>query len=147
LRIDHAAIKREPHLDGKWLLRTSDLTLTPDDLAAADQQLTPLVVERDNLAGWTSAVEHGGDQPVGLAAVPGNGGHGDRGGDEADRQGRGVGAVSHSRLGQRPADVGCRLRCGVVVSVLVVGGGEVGDGLAARCAVVASGTTREGSRS
>ena len=46
LRIDHGAIKRETHLDGKWLLRTSDLTLTPDDLAAAYQQL--LAVER----GW-----------------------------------------------------------------------------------------------
>jgi hypothetical protein len=39
LRIDHAAIRREQHLDGKWLLRTSDLTLTPDDLAAAYKQL------------------------------------------------------------------------------------------------------------
>ena len=29
LRIDHGAAKRERHLDGKWLLRTSDLTLTP----------------------------------------------------------------------------------------------------------------------
>ena len=46
LRVDHAAIKRESHLDGKWLLRTSDLTLTPDDLAAAYKQL--LAVER----GW-----------------------------------------------------------------------------------------------
>jgi len=46
LRIDHAAIKRETHLDGKWLLRTSDATLTPDDLAAAYKQL--LAVER----GW-----------------------------------------------------------------------------------------------
>jgi transposase len=46
LRIDHDAIKRETHLDGKWLLRTSDLTLTPDDLAAAYKQL--LAVER----GW-----------------------------------------------------------------------------------------------
>jgi transposase len=46
LRVDHAAIKRETHLDGKWLLRTSDLTLTPDDLAAAYKQL--LAVER----GW-----------------------------------------------------------------------------------------------
>ena len=46
MRIDHAAIKREQHLDGKWLLRTSDLTLTPDDLAAAYKQL--LAVER----GW-----------------------------------------------------------------------------------------------
>ncbi len=46
LRIDHGAISRETHLDGKWLLRTSDLTLTPDDLAAAYKQL--LAVER----GW-----------------------------------------------------------------------------------------------
>jgi hypothetical protein len=35
LRIDHSAIKREQHLDGKWLLRTSDTTLSPDDLAAS----------------------------------------------------------------------------------------------------------------
>jgi len=40
------AIKTEQHLDGKWLLRTSDTTLTPDDLAAAYKQL--LQVER----GW-----------------------------------------------------------------------------------------------
>jgi hypothetical protein len=46
LRIDHTAIAREAHLDGKWLLRTSDLTLTPDDLAAAYKQL--IAVER----GW-----------------------------------------------------------------------------------------------
>jgi hypothetical protein len=46
LRVDQAAIKREAHLDGKWLLRTSDTTLTPDDLAAAYKQL--LAVER----GW-----------------------------------------------------------------------------------------------
>jgi hypothetical protein len=46
LRIDHAAIKKESHLDGKWLLRTSDTTLTPEDLAAAYKQL--LAVER----GW-----------------------------------------------------------------------------------------------
>ncbi len=46
LRVDAAAIKRESHLDGKWLLRTSDLTLTPEDLAAAYKQL--LAVER----GW-----------------------------------------------------------------------------------------------
>ncbi len=46
LRVDHGAIKREAHLDGKWLLRTSDTTLTPDDLAAAYKQL--LAVER----GW-----------------------------------------------------------------------------------------------
>jgi hypothetical protein len=46
LRVDRSAIAREAHLDGKWLLRTSDLTLTPDDLAAAYKQL--LAVER----GW-----------------------------------------------------------------------------------------------
>jgi hypothetical protein len=46
LRIDRAAAKREAHLDGKWLLRTSDMTLTPDDLAAAYKQL--IAVER----GW-----------------------------------------------------------------------------------------------
>ena len=40
LRIDHAAAKRKAHLDGKWLLRTSDVTLTPEDLAAAYKQLT-----------------------------------------------------------------------------------------------------------
>ncbi len=31
LRVDAAAIKCEAHLDGTWLLRTSDTTLTPDD--------------------------------------------------------------------------------------------------------------------
>jgi hypothetical protein len=46
LRIDKAAIKREAGLDGKWLLRTNDDTLTPDDLAAAYKQL--IAVER----GW-----------------------------------------------------------------------------------------------
>ena len=46
LRVDAAAVKRETGLDGKWLLRTSDLTLTPEDLAAAYKQL--LAVER----GW-----------------------------------------------------------------------------------------------
>jgi Transposase DDE domain len=46
LRVDRGAIGREAHLDGKWLLRTSDVTLTPDDLAAAYKQL--LAVER----GW-----------------------------------------------------------------------------------------------
>ena len=46
LRTGHGAIKREAHLDGKWLLRTSDLTLTPSDLAAACKQL--IAVER----GW-----------------------------------------------------------------------------------------------
>jgi hypothetical protein len=45
-----------------------------------------------------------------------------------------------------PAVVGCRLQCGVLAFVLVdAGGGKVGDGLAARRAVVAPGTTREDS--
>ena len=39
LRLDRAAIKREARLDGKWLLRTSDETLTAADLAAAYKQL------------------------------------------------------------------------------------------------------------
>jgi len=46
LRIDRGAIKREAGLDGKWLLRTNDHTLTPEDLAAAYKQL--IAVER----GW-----------------------------------------------------------------------------------------------
>jgi hypothetical protein len=46
LRIDKAAIAREARLDGKWLLRTNDHTLTPEDLAAACKQL--IAVER----GW-----------------------------------------------------------------------------------------------
>ena len=46
LRIDKTAIAREARLDGKWLLRTNDDTLTPDDLAAAYKQL--IAVER----GW-----------------------------------------------------------------------------------------------
>ncbi len=58
LRIDAAAIKREQHLDGKWLLRTSDTTLTPDDLAAAYKQL--LQVER----GWRDMKGALGLRPV-----------------------------------------------------------------------------------
>jgi hypothetical protein len=46
LRIDHTAIAREARLDGKWLLRTNDHALTPEDLAAACKQL--IAVER----GW-----------------------------------------------------------------------------------------------
>ena len=38
-RIDKAAIAREAKLDGKWLLRTSDDSLTPTDLALAYKQL------------------------------------------------------------------------------------------------------------
>jgi hypothetical protein len=58
LRIDHAAIKTESHLDGKWLLRTSDTTLTPEDLAAAYKQL--LAVER----GWRDMKGALGLRPV-----------------------------------------------------------------------------------
>ncbi len=58
LRIDQAAAKREEHLDGKWLLRTSDLTLTPEDLAAAYKQL--LAVER----GWRDMKGALGLRPV-----------------------------------------------------------------------------------
>ena len=39
LRLDQAAVKREARLDGKWLLRTSDESLTAADLAAAYKQL------------------------------------------------------------------------------------------------------------
>jgi hypothetical protein len=46
LRVDHAAITRDAHFDGKWLIRTSDDTATPSDLALAYKQL--FQVER----GW-----------------------------------------------------------------------------------------------
>jgi Transposase DDE domain len=58
LRVDHAAAKREAHLDGKWLLRTSDATLTPDDLAAAYKQL--IAVEH----GWRDMKSSLGLRPV-----------------------------------------------------------------------------------
>lgn len=58
LRIDHQAIKSESHLDDKWLLRTSDPTLTPEDLAAAYKQL--LQVEN----GWRDMKGHLGLRPV-----------------------------------------------------------------------------------
>jgi hypothetical protein len=58
LRVDSAAVGREAHLDGKWLLRTSDPTLTPADLAAAYKQL--LAVER----GWRDAKSGLGLRPV-----------------------------------------------------------------------------------
>jgi hypothetical protein len=44
LRIDAAAIKRETNLDGKYLLRTSDPTLSTEDIALGYKQL--LEVER-----------------------------------------------------------------------------------------------------
>lgn len=58
LRIDHATVQSEAHLDGKWLLRTSDVTLTPEDLAAAYKQL--LAVER----GWRDLKGALGLRPV-----------------------------------------------------------------------------------
>ena len=58
LRIDRAAAAREAHYDGKWLLRTSDLTLTAEDLAAAYKQL--LAVER----GWRDCKTSLGLRPV-----------------------------------------------------------------------------------
>jgi len=58
LRLDAAAIKTESHLDGKWLLRTSDSTLSPEDLAAAYKQL--LQVER----GWRDMKGALGLRPV-----------------------------------------------------------------------------------
>ena len=42
--MDATAVKAEAHLDGKWLLRTSDTTLTSEDLALAYTQL--IAVER-----------------------------------------------------------------------------------------------------
>ena len=57
-RIDKAAIAREAKLDGKWLLRTSDDTLTPTDLALAYKQL--LEVER----GWRDMKGSLGLRPV-----------------------------------------------------------------------------------
>jgi len=58
LRIDATTAKREAHLDGTWLLRTSDHTLTPEDLAAAYKQL--LAVE----AGWRDMKGALGLRPV-----------------------------------------------------------------------------------
>lgn len=57
-RIDKAAIAREERLDGKWLLRTSDDSLTPTDLAVAYKQL--LEVER----GWRDMKGSLGLRPV-----------------------------------------------------------------------------------
>jgi hypothetical protein len=39
LRVDKAALSEEAHYDGKWLIRTSDETLTSTDLALAYKQL------------------------------------------------------------------------------------------------------------
>jgi transposase len=58
LRIDRATAAREAHYDGKWLLRTSDLTLSAEDLAAAYKQL--IAVER----GWRDCKTSLGLRPV-----------------------------------------------------------------------------------
>jgi hypothetical protein len=58
LRIDRAAAAREAGLDGKWLLRTSDETLTADDLADAYKQLVH--IER----GWRDMKGALGLRPV-----------------------------------------------------------------------------------
>lgn len=57
-RINYTAIHREAKLDGKRLLRTSDDTLTPTDLAVAYKQL--LEVER----GWRDMKGSLGLRPV-----------------------------------------------------------------------------------
>jgi len=56
LRIDAAAVRRETHLDGKWLLRSSDPSLSAEDIAAGYKQL--LEVER----GWP--VNHRKEDPI-----------------------------------------------------------------------------------
>ena len=58
LRVDADAIRREAHLDGKWLLRCSDPTLSPEDIAAGYKQL--LEVER----GWRDLKSHLDLRPV-----------------------------------------------------------------------------------
>ena len=58
LRPDTAAVKRETHLDGKWLLRCSDPLLTAEDIAAGYKQL--LEVER----GWRDMKTHLDLRPV-----------------------------------------------------------------------------------
>ena len=57
-RIDKTAIANDAKLDGKWLLRTSDDTLTPTDLALAYKQLPE--VER----GWRDMKGSLGLRPV-----------------------------------------------------------------------------------
>ena len=58
LRLDRAAAAREAKLDGKWLLRTSDESLTAEDLALAYKQLYQ--VER----GWRDLKGALGLRPV-----------------------------------------------------------------------------------
>jgi transposase len=58
LRVDAAAIRAESHLDGKWLLRCSDPSLSAEDIAAGYKQL--LEVER----GWRDMKTHLDLRPV-----------------------------------------------------------------------------------
>jgi hypothetical protein len=58
LRVDQAAAEREAHLDGKWLLRTSDETLAAEDLAAGYKQLVHIE------AGWRDIKSSLGLRPV-----------------------------------------------------------------------------------
>ena len=58
LRLDQAAITREEHLDGKWLLRCSDPKLSAEDIALGYKQL--LEVER----GWRDMKTHLEIHPV-----------------------------------------------------------------------------------
>ena len=57
-RIDETAIANEANLNGKWLLRTSDDSLTPTDLALTYKQF--LEVER----GWRDMKGSLGLRPV-----------------------------------------------------------------------------------
>ena len=58
LRVDRAAVAREAHLDGKWLLRCSDPSLSAEDIAVGYKQL--LEVER----GWRDMKTHLDLRPV-----------------------------------------------------------------------------------
>jgi Transposase DDE domain len=58
LRVDADAVRRETRLDGKWLLRTSDPSLSAEDIAAGYKQL--LEVER----GWRDLKTHLALRPV-----------------------------------------------------------------------------------
>jgi hypothetical protein len=58
LRIDRNAVRRQAHLDGKWLLRCSDPSLSAEDIAAGYKQL--LEVER----GWRDMKTHLDLRPV-----------------------------------------------------------------------------------
>ena len=58
LRVDADAVRRETRLDGKWLLRCSDPSLSPEDIAAGYKQL--LEVER----GWRDLKSHLDLRPV-----------------------------------------------------------------------------------